>query len=132
MLDAAVAGSPAQRAGLWALREGISEAQKSLGPTIKHDVSVPITSLADFVTRLAPALEQAMPGIRPVIYGHVGDGNLHYNLSRPASLDPDAFLSRSAELSAIVHDCTVELRGLHQRRARARLREGGRRCGVQE
>jgi FAD/FMN-containing dehydrogenase len=111
VLDAAIAGSPAQRAGLWALRERVSEAQESLGPTIKHDVSVPITSLDELVTRLAPSLEQALPGIRPIIYGHVGDGNLHYNLSRPASLEPDAFVSHTAELSAIVHDCTVELGG---------------------
>jgi FAD/FMN-containing dehydrogenase len=111
VLDAAIAGSPAQRAGLWALRERVSEAQESLGPTIKHDVSVPITSLDELVARLAPALDQALPGIRPIIYGHVGDGNLHYNLSRPPSLEPDAFLSHSAELSAIVHGCTVELGG---------------------
>ncbi|WP_206062927.1 FAD-binding oxidoreductase [Nocardioides piscis] len=111
VLDAAIAGSPAQRDGLWALRERISEAQESLGPTIKHDVSVPITSLDDLVSRLAPALEQALPGIRPIVYGHVGDGNLHYNLSRPESLEPDAFWARAAELSAIVHDCTVELDG---------------------
>ena len=111
VLDAASAGSPAQRAGLWALRERVSEAQESLGPTIKHDVSVPITSLPLLVDRLAPALERALPGIRPIVYGHVGDGNLHYNLSRPASLEPDAFLAHSVELSAIVHDCTVELGG---------------------
>ncbi|HXH77413.1 FAD-binding oxidoreductase [Nocardioides sp.] len=111
VLDAAVAGSPAQRAGLWSLRERISEAQESLGPTIKHDVSVPIASLDDLVTRLAAALEGAVPGIRPVIYGHVGDGNLHYNLSRPERLDGAAFMGRSDELSRIVHDLTVELGG---------------------
>ena len=111
VLDAAVAGSPAQRAGLWAMRERVSEAQESLGPTIKHDVSVPITSLSSLVDRLAPALEHALPGVRPVIFGHVGDGNLHYNLSRPADLSGDAFVTHTAALSAIVHDCTVELGG---------------------
>ena len=111
VLDAAVAGSPAQRAGLWSLRERVSEAQESLGPTIKHDVSVPISSLDELVSRLTAALEAAMPGIRPIIYGHVGDGNLHVNLSRPTHLDGDAFVSRAGELSRIVHDLTVELAG---------------------
>jgi len=111
VLDAAVAGSPAQRSGLWALRERVSEAQESLGPTIKHDVSVPIPSLDELVSRLAPVLEHALPGIRPIVYGHVGDGNLHYNLSRPASLASDEFLAHADELSRIVHDCTVELGG---------------------
>ncbi|MCW2834664.1 MAG: linked oxidase domain protein [Nocardioides sp.] len=111
VLDAAVAGSPAQRAGLWSLRERISEAQESLGPTVKHDVSVPISALDELVARLAATLEGAMPGIRPVVYGHVGDGNLHYNLSRPEGLDAAAFVARSEELSRIVHDLTVELGG---------------------
>jgi FAD/FMN-containing dehydrogenase len=111
VLDAAIAGSPAQRAGLWSLRERVSEAQEALGPTIKHDVSVPISSLDALVSGLEAALEEALPGIRPIIYGHVGDGNLHCNLSRPASLSPDAFLARGAALSAIVHDLTVELNG---------------------
>lgn len=111
VLDAVIAGSSAQRAGLWALRERVSEAQESLGPTIKHDVSVPITSLSTLVERLAPALAEALPGIRPIVYGHVGDGNLHYNLSRPVSLEPDDFVARAAALSAIVHDCTVSLGG---------------------
>lgn len=111
VLDAAIAGSPSQRTGLWSLRERVSEAQESLGPTIKHDVSVAISSLDDLVSRLAPALEAALPGVRPVIYGHVGDGNLHYNLSRPASLDPDEFLAHAAQLSTLVHDATVALGG---------------------
>ena len=111
VLDAAIAGSPAQRSGLWALRERVSEAQESLGPTIKHDVSVPITSLSSLVERLAPALEKALPGIRPIIYGHVGDGNLHYNLSRPVDLSGDDFVSHTASLSSTVHDHTVQLGG---------------------
>ncbi len=82
-----------------------------LGPTIKHDVSVPITALDSLVSRLDTALEQALPGIRPIVYSHVGDGNLHYNLSRPASLEPNEFRAHTAALSSIVHDCTVELGG---------------------
>lgn len=111
VLDAAIAGSPAQRSGLWALRERVSEAQESLGPTIKHDVSVPITSLDGLVAGLAPALEDALPGIRPIIYGHVGDGNLHYNLSRPVDLDGGDFVAHTDALSKIVHDATAALGG---------------------
>ncbi len=111
VLDAAVAGSPAQRAGLWSLRERVSEAQESLGPTIKHDVSVPITALDELVSRLGPALEEALPGVRPVVFGHVGDGNLHYNLSRPVALEPESFLAQAPVLSAIVHDLAHQLGG---------------------
>ena len=63
------------------------------------------------MSQLAPTLERALPGIRPIIYGHVGDGNLHYNLSRPVDLDGDDFVSRTAELSHIVHDATAALGG---------------------
>lgn len=111
VLDAVVAGSPAQRSSLWDLRERISEAQESLGPTIKHDVAVPITALDELVSRLGPALKQALPGVRPVVFGHIGDGNLHYNLSRPASLPPAEFLSHADGLSRIVHDLTHQLGG---------------------
>ena len=78
-----IAGSPAQRSALWALREGISEAQKVEGATLKHDVTLPIGDLAAWTDRIAPALEAILPGVRLVTYGHVGDGNLHYNLSAP-------------------------------------------------
>ncbi|HEV2797556.1 MAG TPA: FAD-binding oxidoreductase, partial [Nocardioides sp.] len=81
--DAAVAGSPAQRSALWALREGISEAQKVEGATLKHDVTLPIADLAAWVSAMGPRLAEVLPGVRPVTYGHVGDGNLHYNLSAP-------------------------------------------------
>ena len=81
--DAAVAGSPAQRTALWALRENISEAQKVEGATLKHDVTLPIGDLAAWTDRIAPALEAILPGVRLVTYGHVGDGNLHFNLSAP-------------------------------------------------
>ncbi len=89
VVDAVVAGSPAQRASLWALREGVSEAQKVAGATIKHDVTVPIGALPRFVAEVGPRLEALLPGVRLVTYGHVGDGNLHYNLSAPPG-DDDA------------------------------------------
>ena len=132
VLDAAIAGSPAQRAGLWALRERVSEAQEVHGPTVKHDVSVPITALADFVARTGPAVEAALPGTRLFVYGHVGDGNLHYNLSRPGGPGPRGVpgprrgaVRRRARLGRRVGR-------EHQRRARPRAVQGGRRGGVQE
>jgi FAD/FMN-containing dehydrogenase len=103
-LDAAVAGSPAQRAGVWALREGVSEAQNAAGPRLKHDVTVPIAALPGFVERTAALLERALPGVRLVTYGHVGDGNLHHNLTAPVGADPAAFEARAGELSRIVYD----------------------------
>jgi FAD/FMN-containing dehydrogenase len=103
VLDAALAGSPAQRTGLWALRERVSEAQEVHGGTVKHDVSVPITGLADFVARTGPAVEAALPGTRLVVYGHVGDGNLHYNLCRPPEMAAEEFLTHAGALSGVVH-----------------------------
>lgn len=106
LLDAVVAGSPAQRESLWALREGVSEAQKSEGATLKHDVTLPITALSRFVAEVGPALLAALPGLRLVTYGHVGDGNLHYNISAPVG--DDAALKRGAPaLTRIVYDAVT-------------------------
>jgi FAD/FMN-containing dehydrogenase len=104
--DAVVASGSAQVAGLWALREGISEAQNFEGPSLKHDVTVPVSSIPAFVERTDRALQAALPGIRIVIYGHIGDGNLHYNLSKPAGSGDDAFRARADELARIVYDST--------------------------
>jgi FAD/FMN-containing dehydrogenase len=110
-LDAVVASGSAQVAALWALREGISEAQNFEGPSLKHDVTVPISSIAAFVERTDRALAAAVPGIRIVTYGHIGDGNLHYNLSKPAGSQDDDFRARAAELARIVYDSTSSFRG---------------------
>ncbi len=104
--DAAIAGSPAQRSALWALREGISEAQKVEGATLKHDVALPIARLADWVAEIGPALESRLPGVRPVTYGHVGDGNLHVNLSAPVGRDDD-LRAAAADLATVVHDAVA-------------------------
>ncbi|MCF6376117.1 FAD-binding oxidoreductase [Nocardioides KLBMP 9356] len=101
--DAAVAGSPAQRSSLWALREGISEAQKVEGATLKHDVTLPIASLASWASSMGPILEEVLPGVRPVTYGHVGDGNLHYNLSAPVGGDDD-LRAAAHDLSTAIYD----------------------------
>jgi FAD/FMN-containing dehydrogenase len=109
--DAVVASGSAQVATLWALREGISEAQNFEGPSLKHDITVPVSSIATFVGRADRALRAALPGIRIVAYGHIGDGNLHYNLSKPVGSANDEFRARADELARIVYDVTAALDG---------------------
>ncbi len=108
--DAVIAGGPAQRSALWRLREDISEAQKSEGVSIKHDVTLPIDDLARFVTEMRPRLEELLPGVRPVTYGHVGDGNLHYNLSAPVG-DDAALRAAAADLTRAVYETVTALGG---------------------
>jgi FAD/FMN-containing dehydrogenase len=103
-LDAVVASGSAQVAALWALREGISEAQNFEGPSLKHDVTVPISSIPAFVEQTDRALEAVVPGIRIVTYGHIGDGNLHYNLSKPVAGGDDEFRARADDLARVVYD----------------------------
>ena len=79
--DAVVAASHAQAAALWKLRESISEAQKREGASIKHDISVPVAAIPDFLAKATPAVLAIVPGARPVSFGHLGDGNLHFNFN---------------------------------------------------
>ncbi|KAA1418268.1 FAD-binding oxidoreductase [Mumia zhuanghuii] len=109
--DAVVAGSPAQRAALWGLREGISEAQNAVGASLKQDVSVPISSLAAFTADVDAAVEAVLPGVRRVTYGHVGDGNLHYNLSKPDGADDAGLLDASDALTKAVYDVVAAYDG---------------------
>ncbi|RQW97751.1 FAD-binding oxidoreductase [Micromonospora globispora] len=111
VLDAVVASSSAQAAALWGLREGISVAQNHEGPSLKHDVSVPISRIPAFVERTDRALEAAVPGIRIVTYGHIGDGNLHYNLSKPVGGDDDEFRARAGALARVIYDSTCAFDG---------------------
>ena len=111
ILDGAIAASAAQAAALWALRENISEAQKREGLSIKHDISVPVSAIPEFIDRAGERLEAAYPGLRIVCFGHLGDGNLHYNPSRPAQGENAAFIARTAEVNRIVHDLVAELGG---------------------
>jgi FAD/FMN-containing dehydrogenase len=109
--DGVVAASDAQAGKLWALRENISEAQKIEGISIKHDVAVPVSRIADFLAAADAALGQAFPGIRVVAFGHVGDGNLHYNLSKPDAQDNAAFLTSQPQVNRLVHDTVRALNG---------------------
>lgn len=114
--DAVIAQSLAQSQSLWALRESISEAQAAEGKNIKHDISVPISRIADFIQTTNALLQQAFPGVRMVTFGHLGDGNLHYNVS-PAldaagRCEPEAeFLAKQSRIYGIVHDQVHAYRG---------------------
>ncbi len=109
--DAAFATSPRQSAALWALRESISELQKPEGGSIKHDISVPISAIATFITRANKLVETLCPGARPVPFGHFGDGNIHYNISQPKTMEKDAFMAMRDDISDAVHELVVELGG---------------------
>ena len=102
--DATLAQSVAQARGLWTLRELISEAQAAEGRNIKHDIAVPISAIARFVAETDALLARRMPGIRMVIFGHLGDGNLHYNVSPPVGLPDGDFVTRQPEVYRLVHD----------------------------
>ncbi|KAB2926126.1 MAG: FAD-binding oxidoreductase [Dechloromonas sp.] len=109
--DGTVAASQAQAARLWALRENISEAQKIEGISIKHDIAVPVSSIPEFLSLADAALAAAFPGIRVVAFGHVGDGNLHYNLSQPLAADNAAFIACQPAVNRLVHDAVHALNG---------------------
>jgi D-lactate dehydrogenase (cytochrome) len=106
-----IAASEAQRAALWALRHGLSEAQKFEGGSIKHDIAVPPARMADFITRASRAVEQAIPGARIVAFGHLGDGNVHFNISQPEGAERKAFLARWEEINRLVHDIVADMGG---------------------
>jgi len=109
--DAAMAQSETQAQALWALRENISEAQKIEGVSIKHDISIAVSRIAEFIARADAALEAAFPSVRIVCFGHVGDGNLHYNQSKPAAQDNAEFIAQTDAVNRIVHDLVHELGG---------------------
>lgn len=111
VLDAIIPGSEAQQNKLWALREEISGAQKPEGGSIKHDISVPIGKIPEFIRTADAALQKVIPGFRPVTFGHIGDGNLHYNPLQPVGAEPQEFLSKWEDVSRIVHDIAHDLRG---------------------
>jgi FAD/FMN-containing dehydrogenase len=111
VLDAAVAANDAQAAALWALRENIPEAQVHEGRQIKHDISVPISRIAEYIAVTDAELQRAFPGVRMVTFGHLGDGNLHYNIAQPEGGDEDAFIADASEVSRVVHDSAARFGG---------------------
>ena len=111
VLDAALARSERERAALWHLRETIPEAQRREGVGLKHDISLPVGALAEFTGRAAPLIESLIPDGYLVAYGHVGDGNLHFNVSAAAGADAVSFLARGESVHRAVHDLVREFGG---------------------
>ncbi|HLO74882.1 MAG TPA: FAD-linked oxidase C-terminal domain-containing protein, partial [Magnetospirillum sp.] len=96
---------------LWRIREGIPEAQKREGGSIKHDVAVPTSRVPEMLVRCTAAVEAALPGVRVVSFGHLGDGNIHFNLSQPEGADKAAFLADWPRMNRLVHDIVADMGG---------------------
>jgi FAD/FMN-containing dehydrogenase len=109
--DAAIAESEAQRAALWKLREEHAEAQKREGASVKNDVSVPVSRVPELIRRATQACEALIPGVRAVPFGHMGDGNIHFNLEQPEGGDAAAFLARDHAIMDTVNAVVRELGG---------------------
>jgi FAD/FMN-containing dehydrogenase len=108
--DGVIAESGAQAKELWRIREAIVEAQLYSG-SIKHDVAVAVSRVGEFITRASEAVCRRLPGIRPIAFGHVGDGNIHFNLTQPEGMDKAGYLARWQEFNDIVHGVVRELHG---------------------
>ncbi|SNS30127.1 FAD/FMN-containing dehydrogenase [Pseudomonas segetis] len=111
VLDAVIASNETQVAGLWAIREGISEAQNHEGPSLKHDISVPVSSIPAFIEAADQRLLEVFPGVRIVAYGHVGDGNLHYNISKPVGSEDAPFKAQAEAIMQVIYDATLQFSG---------------------
>ena len=109
--DAAVAQSLDQVAAFWQLRHALSEVQKQEGGSIKHDVSVPVARIPEFLRRATEVVTAMVPGCRPVPFGHMGDGNIHFNVSQPVGADKEAFLALWDDMNARVHAIVTALEG---------------------
>jgi FAD/FMN-containing dehydrogenase len=109
--DAAIASNIGQRKAFWKLRDEMSAAQKPEGGSIKHDISVPVAAVPDFIAEADAAVVRLIPGARPVPFGHLGDGNIHYNVSQPVGADTADFLSRWHEVNAVVFDIVLRMGG---------------------
>jgi FAD/FMN-containing dehydrogenase len=109
--DAVIAASLGQRQAFWKLRDEISAAQKPEGGSIKHDISVPVAAVPDFIVEANAAVARLIPGARPVPFGHLGDGNIHYNVSQPIGADATDFLSRWHDVNAVVFEIVMRMGG---------------------
>jgi len=109
--DAAIAANLGQRAAFWKLRDEMSAAQKPEGGSIKHDISVPVAAVPVFIAEANAAVVKLIPGARPVPFGHLGDGNIHYNVSQPIGARPADFLARWHEVNAVVFEIVLRMGG---------------------
>ena len=109
--DAAIASNLSQRKAFWKLRDEMSWAQKPEGGSIKHDISVPVAAVPAFIAAANDAVVKLIPGARPVPFGHLGDGNIHYNVSQPVGADAADFLARWHEVNAVVFEIVLKMGG---------------------
>jgi len=109
--DAVMAANLSQRQAFWKLRDEMSAAQKPEGGSIKHDISVPVVAVPDFIEQADAAVVKLIPGSRPVPFGHLGDGNIHYNVSQPVGTDAADFLARWHEVNKVVFDIVLKMGG---------------------
>ena len=109
--DATIAASLDQTKALWHMRHSLTEVQKPEGGSIKHDVSVPVAAVPDFLAEASAAVQRLIPGCRPVPFGHLGDGNIHFNVSQPVGADKAAFLKRWDDVNAVVDKIVLKYQG---------------------
>jgi FAD/FMN-containing dehydrogenase len=109
--DGTIAQSAAQARDLWRIREAMVEAQKPMGAVIKHDVAVPVSKVASFIAQASDAVTRHIAGVRVIPFGHVGDGNIHFNLAQPVGADGAAFIADTQAINEIVHDIAAALDG---------------------
>jgi FAD/FMN-containing dehydrogenase len=110
-LDAVIAQSERERQALWKIRETIPEAQRLAGASLKHDISLPVTALPAFVAKATDWVRANVPEGLLVAYGHVGDGNLHFNLNQRAESSRETFLAREASIKRTIHDMVRDFGG---------------------
>jgi FAD/FMN-containing dehydrogenase len=109
--DAVIASSGEQAKRLWRMREDLPDAQKAAGGSIAHDVSVPLSRLAEFIERADAAMEKTYPAVRPCCFGHLGDGNMHYNPLCPVDWTYERFAAETENINGIVHDIVASVGG---------------------
>ncbi len=109
--DAMIAKSETERQALWRIRHAVSEAQKFEGASLKHDVSVPVVAVGEFIEAATRAVEEFCEGARPVVFGHVGDGNVHFNVSQPAGWEADHFNALRQPMATAIHDVVAQFAG---------------------
>jgi D-lactate dehydrogenase (cytochrome) len=109
--DATIAANIDQAKSFWHMRHTLTEVQKPEGGSIKHDVSVPVAAIPAFLAEAADAVIKLIPGSRPVPFGHLGDGNIHYNISQPVGADKETFLARWDEVNSVVDGIVLKYGG---------------------
>ena len=123
VLDATICESVEQAKAFWRIRELFGEMQGREGGSIKHDVSVPVANIPAFIEEGNAAARKLIPGCRPMPFGHVGDGNIHYNITQPVGADKAEYLKRWDDMNDVIYKIVAEIRRLGFRRARRRHRQ---------